>query len=68
MSESFSRFVEQLEAVLDSNPRDVLQFAIELRDSGVAKDELTLVFDAVRSRHLTIKIVPNAMQFSTRWT
>ncbi len=47
MSESFSRFVEQLEAVLDSNPRDVLQFAIELRDSGVAKDELTLVFDAV---------------------
>lgn len=53
MSESFSRFVEQLEAVLASNPRDVLQFAIRLRDSGVAKDELTRVFDAVRSRHST---------------
>ncbi len=37
MSESFSRFVEQLEAVLDSNPRDVLQFAIELRDSVLQK-------------------------------
>lgn len=51
MTDSFSQSVQQLENVLNSNPGDVLDFAIKLRDSGVSKEELTRVFDAVRSRH-----------------
>lgn len=73
MVESISQFVEQLETVLESNPGDVLQFAISLRDSGVSKVELTRVFDAVRSRHSNDQdstkydVILDTMDYITGW-
>lgn len=73
MIESFSQFVEQLETVLESNPGDLLQFAISLRDSGVSKAELTRVFDAVRSRHSNDQnstkydLILDTMDYITGW-